>query len=546
MREYIDKLDYRPRKCVWELTLACNASCLHCGSYAGRPRDVELNPSQAVRVARDLAGLGCDHVTLSGGEPLLRPDWPTITETLAGAGVTVAMISNGLAFDAHEAQRAKDAGLAHIAFSVDGLEAVHDRMRGRAGFFGKTTGAIATSVAAGIPTCAITHINRWNIDQLDEMHARLGSLGVRSWQVQLTDPVGAMSDHREVCLRPRDLLHLVPLLIGIKRRGLPFVEVSDSIGYFGPFEQELRATWQKQLPFWTGCYAGCRQLGLESGGNVKGCLALPSQRHGTTDFIEGNVLRSDLADIWRRRGAFAYNREFVPSRLTGFCRTCPYGAICRAGCHSAALAFGGTLTENRWCYYRVAALEAAARPGPRRWVVQGLAPAAIVAALGVTSCYDSFQSYSEEEAGGPDAAVDTPAPPADVAVDAAPDAASDAAEEGDAACPTPEEICAAIMCDVTIEIPPGCPDAEPCTVLTYGVFPPYDCPDASSDVADASEAEVPCPTAEEACCFCRYAGPLPVPEGCPDPCIVDAYGVPPPVPSGSDPDSEPEPEPDPE
>ena len=78
-------------------------------------------------------------------------------------------------------------------------------------------------------------------------------------------------------------------------------------------------------------------------------------------------------------------------------------------------------------------------------------------------------------------------------------------------------------------------------MLAYGVFPPYDCPDASSDVADASEAEVPCPTAEEACCFCRYAGPVPIPEGCPDPCIVDAYGVPTPIP---DPDSEPDPEPE--
>ena len=30
-------------------------------------------------------------------------------------------------------------------------------------------------------------------------------------------------------------------------------------------------------------------LGIESNGNVKGCLSLPSQRHGHQGYVEGNV-----------------------------------------------------------------------------------------------------------------------------------------------------------------------------------------------------------------------------------------------------------------
>ncbi len=511
MREYIEKLGQRPRICVWELTLACNASCLHCGSHAGRPRDRELDTDDALRVARDLGALGCEHATLSGGEPLLRRDWPAICEALARAGVTVGMISNGLAFDAAEARRGAEAGLAHVAFSVDGLEASHDRMRGRPGGFSRVSAAFEAATSAGLPTCAVTHVNRWNIGELDEMHHHLAGLGVRSWKLQLCNPAGEAAGHREVILQPRDLLRLVPHIVRLRRRGLPFVETSDSIGYFGPYEEEMRRTWRKELPFWTGCYAGCRAIGIESGGNIKGCLALPSERHGTNEFVEGNVLAAGLADIWFHPAAFAYNRLFEPRRLTGFCRTCQYAAICRAGCHWTAIAHGGTMYENRYCYYRVASEEAAAHPGPRRWVVRGLAPAAIVAVLGVTACdhglhlvgvRDGGSEIAESGDTAPDAVPDVAPPDAEAET---PDASPDAEAE------TPDAL------------PPHCPD--PCIIDLYGVPLPYPpgCPYECGNPAL-------CPTAEEACCGCDYGEPVPIPPGCIDPCVAGEYGMPPPVP----------------
>jgi radical SAM protein with 4Fe4S-binding SPASM domain len=518
MKEYIDKLGYKPRICVWELTLACNASCRHCGSHAGKPRERELDTSEAVRVAGELAALGCEHVTLSGGEPLLRQDWPLIAESLVCAGVSVGMISNGFAFDAAAARAAKEAGLTSVAFSVDGLEAVHDRMRGRPGSFRRTMAAFHEADAAGVAACAVTHVHRGNIDDLEEMHGLLAGLGVRSWKLQLCNPAGEAAALRDEILRPRDLLRLVPQMLELRRRGSPFVEASDSIGYFGPHEQELRRTWRAELPFWTGCYAGCRAIGLESNGNVKGCLALPSERHGTSEFIEGNVRAMRLADIWARPGGFAYNRAFEPRQLTGFCRTCPYAAICRGGCHWTALAHGGTLTENRFCYYRVSVEAQRRKSGVRRWFVEGLAPAAIVGMLGVTGCWDSYQQWVDE----PDAIspTDVPTPSADADV------------------PTPS---------ADADVPPGWYGPEPVDAepdVTPGMYgpPPFDGSDPPvpmygppTPTLDAgSEADVHCPTYEEYCLPIAY-GPLPVlPPGCPDPCISNDYGDPPPVPDAGD------------
>jgi MoaA/NifB/PqqE/SkfB family radical SAM enzyme len=56
------------RCCVWEITLACNLRCGHCGATAGRARPDELTPAEALRLAADLANLPTHEVTLMGGE----------------------------------------------------------------------------------------------------------------------------------------------------------------------------------------------------------------------------------------------------------------------------------------------------------------------------------------------------------------------------------------------------------------------------------------------------------------------------------------------
>ena len=47
--------DYRPACVVWELTLACNLKCLHCGSTAGGRRAAELTPEEALKLCADMA-----------------------------------------------------------------------------------------------------------------------------------------------------------------------------------------------------------------------------------------------------------------------------------------------------------------------------------------------------------------------------------------------------------------------------------------------------------------------------------------------------------
>jgi MoaA/NifB/PqqE/SkfB family radical SAM enzyme len=86
---YNENLPWRPYYSVWELTMACNMRCLHCGSYAGKPREDELSQERALQLVDELTELGLKRITLSGGEPLLRPGWEEIAKKLIDNGVKV-------------------------------------------------------------------------------------------------------------------------------------------------------------------------------------------------------------------------------------------------------------------------------------------------------------------------------------------------------------------------------------------------------------------------------------------------------------------------
>jgi molybdenum cofactor biosynthesis enzyme MoaA len=54
------------------------------------------------RLALTLRELGTREVMLSGGEPLLHPDWPEIARLLRDAGCRVVIVTNGLLLARYE------------------------------------------------------------------------------------------------------------------------------------------------------------------------------------------------------------------------------------------------------------------------------------------------------------------------------------------------------------------------------------------------------------------------------------------------------------
>ncbi len=253
---------YTPKRCVFECTLACNLSCRHCGSLAGEPRSDELSTAEAADLFEQLAKLGCEQLTLSGGEPLCRDDWPTLIEASARTGMKTGMISNGLVFDETAARRSQDSGLSGVAFSLDGLEAEHDFIRGKIGHFAKVIRAVDAAQDAGLRVGIITVVRRKNLGSLPTLHELLRDKGMVGWQVQLGTDMVCLRENRSLLLSRNELPRLEETLASlIDKGGLP-IQTADTIGYFSALETKLRTDWKSDS--FTGCKAGISLVGIES------------------------------------------------------------------------------------------------------------------------------------------------------------------------------------------------------------------------------------------------------------------------------------------
>ena len=143
----------------WELTLACNLNCRHCGSSAGKKRPDELTTDEALAICDQLPALLVQEVDLIGGEPLLRRDWPLIARRLTSSGITTKVVTNGLLLGPAMLQKMKEAGIAGIGISLDGLEKTHDTLRSYPGLFHQIMNGIHLLQEAEIPTRIVTTVN---------------------------------------------------------------------------------------------------------------------------------------------------------------------------------------------------------------------------------------------------------------------------------------------------------------------------------------------------------------------------------------------------
>ncbi|MEE8409940.1 MAG: radical SAM protein [Myxococcota bacterium] len=467
-----------PLYCVWELTLACNQRCGHCGSRAGRARPDELDTEECLGVVRSLAKLGCQVITLSGGEPTLRRDWDVIAAEIRAQGMIPNMVTNAFALASEDIRRMKDVPLANVAVSIDGPEDVHDTIRGR-GAFARTRRSVERIKDAGLSVTVMTTINRLNLNRLDEMHGMVIELGADKWRHQLGKPMGSMKDNGELVIAPRDLLVLLPKLYELNERGPVPIGIGDSIGYFGPYDSALRATsWRGEPQCWGGCQAGMRAIGIEANGGIKGCLSMQAFSGGPDPFLEGNIRSRSLEEIWYDPNGFAYNRQFSSDRLEGFCRSCRHRVGCRGGARCVAAAVLGHVGEDPYCYHRVATI---ATRRPAAVARRSVATAASVMSLLFAGC----------ESSGPLSL------PSNTTIDCS-EVCCDCSYDGDA------EPAVAACC-------------EPAVTLDYGVDPePVDC---TTVLPDCDSGQLPADI-QTACCK-----PAAAPEYGVEPPPIDCTGI---------------------
>ncbi|MBZ5644271.1 MAG: GTP 3',8-cyclase MoaA [Acidobacteriia bacterium] len=120
-----DQLGRPLRSLRLSVTDRCNLRCNYCmpeENYVWLPREELLTFEEITRLVEAFTSLGVTDVRLTGGEPLLRRDLPSLVRMLAANPLVrdLALTTNGVLF-AEQAEALRGAGLHRVTLSLDTL-----------------------------------------------------------------------------------------------------------------------------------------------------------------------------------------------------------------------------------------------------------------------------------------------------------------------------------------------------------------------------------------------------------------------------------------
>ena len=173
-----------------EITARCNYNCIHCFNAADNQRlSAQMSLEQVSTLLDQAKEAGVNAFLLTGGEPLLHPQFMEIVEAIYARDMFVFEINTNGFFITRELldRLAAFGNKPEIKISFDGL-GYHDWMRGQKGAQEIALSAIELCVRNGFRTRVQTNINRRNKGSILETLELLDEMGVSCSRVIPTTP----------------------------------------------------------------------------------------------------------------------------------------------------------------------------------------------------------------------------------------------------------------------------------------------------------------------------------------------------------------------
>jgi MoaA/NifB/PqqE/SkfB family radical SAM enzyme/SAM-dependent methyltransferase len=167
------------RELWFHITNRCNQACRHCLFASSPDEKTELAATRIREIATQATTLGCRVFALTGGEPLVHPDFESIVDGLLGPEAAhVVVLTNGTLLRGYAQALARwPADRLHLQISVDGLGHKHDRLRGRGAFDDLTANLAwlkAKRIALTLSVC-VTADNAEDMPALVDFAAEAGA-----------------------------------------------------------------------------------------------------------------------------------------------------------------------------------------------------------------------------------------------------------------------------------------------------------------------------------------------------------------------------------
>lgn len=164
-----------PLKGVLELTPRCNFDCNMCYVHL-KPEEIpavgrELSAEEWIRIACSLQQAGTLELTITGGEPFVRPDFREIYESVHDMGFLIQIFSNGSLIAEENIRWLKARPPQTMRFTLYGAcDETYEKVCGIPHGFSRVKRSIAMLRQAGIPLYLVATVTRENQHELEEMY----------------------------------------------------------------------------------------------------------------------------------------------------------------------------------------------------------------------------------------------------------------------------------------------------------------------------------------------------------------------------------------
>lgn len=329
----------RPSEVIWNITNRCDLFCRHC--YVGADSQTagrELSSEEALDLVRQIGEAKVPLLFITGGEPLMRPDFYDLIERAQAYGTKVVVSTNGLSIDDQAADRLVQYGVDYVAISLYGPEAFHDSYVGAKGAYRRTVTNIGRLQRRGIKVGIKTTVTAATFPNFFDLVPLVKELGAG-----LLYACDLIASGRAVPLREGRVTNdqwmriadfIVEDVLSSPQGGLEYdIGALPSLAMVIRKKLHLRGVDTSKatarLKIKSACPVGRGLMGINSEGDVLPCSFVQ-------DFTVGNIRDLGL------KGAVEKLFVLGEAPLTGRCGGCDLVSLCR-GCRVKAYHHGANI-----------------------------------------------------------------------------------------------------------------------------------------------------------------------------------------------------------
>lgn len=338
----------------WHITSRCTKKCRHCYMFDSERYKEELENElpfeEMLEILDDIKsfeskwGFRVDDFFLTGGDPVLNPDYMRLLLELKSRGKRTYIMGNPETLTLEVLNNFKEAGIQQMQLSLDGLRKTHDFYRGE-GNFDATIKALELLDQYGIIGTIMFTLTGENKEELIPLMNYVAyQTKAKGFAFDVVCNIGN-AKNLSLQLEKRDIKKYFELYLLEKRKikaSGNLIRISEKSKFFQLLHYENDDFYPYDIDEFSaigGCYVGFTCYTILADGSVAACRRFPT--------IIGKMPEEKIEDIFLQNNLL---KQFRRASSFETCGTCMFFKTCR-GC--PAVSFGKTknpFSDNPFCF----------------------------------------------------------------------------------------------------------------------------------------------------------------------------------------------------